>query len=86
MTLSDRDHAKLWIATPQLGRRNPTDAQRVFAYWWTGIAGDFTARPITETGVDRHFLIAGCAFATSLVVVLLAIWKLRESVSTERTR
>jgi hypothetical protein len=24
----------------------------LFAYWWTGIAGDFTARPITETGVD----------------------------------
>ena len=21
----------------------------LFAYWWTGIAGDFTARPITET-------------------------------------
>jgi membrane protease YdiL (CAAX protease family) len=51
----------------------------LFAYWWTGIAGDFTARPITETGVDRPFLIACCVLATSLVVVLLAIWKLRES-------
>jgi hypothetical protein len=28
----------------------------LFAYWWTGIAGDFTARPITETGVDQPFL------------------------------
>jgi len=55
----------------------------LFAYWWTGIAGDFTARPITETGVDRPFLIACCVFATSLVVVLLAIWKLRESASTD---
>jgi membrane protease YdiL (CAAX protease family) len=55
----------------------------LFAYWWTGIAGNFTARPITETGVDRPFLIACCVFATSLVVVLLAIWKLRESASTD---
>jgi len=55
----------------------------LFAYWWTGIAGDFTARPITETGVDRPFLIACCVFATSLVVVLLAIWKLRESASAD---
>jgi membrane protease YdiL (CAAX protease family) len=55
----------------------------LFAYWWTGIVGDFTARPITETGVDRSFLIACCAFATSLVVVLLAIWKLREASSAD---
>jgi membrane protease YdiL (CAAX protease family) len=55
----------------------------LFAYWWTGIAGDFTARPITETGVDRPFLIACCLFATSLVVVLLAIWRLREASSND---
>jgi len=55
----------------------------LFAYWWTGIAGDFTARPITETGMDRPFLIACCVFATSLVGVLLAISRLREAVSTD---
>jgi membrane protease YdiL (CAAX protease family) len=55
----------------------------LFAYWWTGIAGDFTARPITETGMDRPFLIACCVFTTSLVVVLLAISRLREGVSTD---
>ena len=55
----------------------------LFAYWWTGIAGDFTARPITETGVDLLFLIACCVFATSLVIVLLAIWRLREASSTD---
>lgn len=49
----------------------------LFAYWWTGIAGDFTARPITETGVDRPFLIACAAFASSLLVVLLAMSRLR---------
>jgi membrane protease YdiL (CAAX protease family) len=49
----------------------------LFAYWWTGIAGDFTARPITETGVNRPFLIACAAFGISLFVTLLAIWQLR---------
>ena len=49
----------------------------LFAYWRTGIAGDFTARPITETGVDQPFLIACAALATSLVIVLLAISRLR---------
>jgi membrane protease YdiL (CAAX protease family) len=58
----------------------------LFAYWWTGIAGDFTARPVTETGADRPFLIACCVFAASLVGVLLAIWRLRESPSTDVLR
>jgi membrane protease YdiL (CAAX protease family) len=48
----------------------------LFAYWWTGIAGDFTARPITETGVDQPFLLAYAALATTLLVVVLAIWRL----------
>jgi hypothetical protein len=50
----------------------------LFAYWWTGIAGDFTARPIAETGVDMPFLIAFAAFATSLLVTLFMIWRLRQ--------
>jgi membrane protease YdiL (CAAX protease family) len=49
----------------------------LFAYWWTGIAGDFTLRPISETGVDQPFLIAGAAFAISLLLLLLAISRLR---------
>jgi membrane protease YdiL (CAAX protease family) len=49
----------------------------LFAYWWTGIAGEFTARPISETGVDQPFLFTCTALATALLVVLLAIWRLR---------
>ena len=30
----------------------------LFGYWWTGIAGEFTLRPIGETGVDWAFIIA----------------------------
>jgi len=50
----------------------------LFAYWWTGIAGEFRARPITETGIDAPFLIALALFAASLAVVLFAVWKLRK--------
>jgi membrane protease YdiL (CAAX protease family) len=53
----------------------------LFAYWWTGMAGDFTARPIGEmgmaTGMDRLFLAACGVFAASLCIVLLAIGRLR---------
>lgn len=54
----------------------------LFAYWWTGIAGDFTARPIAETGIDQPFLIACAALATTLFMVLLAIQRLRR-ISTD---
>jgi hypothetical protein len=53
----------------------------LFAYWWTGVAGTFTARTVTETGVDRPFLIACATFAISLFIVLLAISRLRRKDS-----
>jgi len=49
----------------------------LFAYWWTGIAGDFSARPLAETGVDQRFLLACAAFALALLVALVSIGKLR---------
>jgi membrane protease YdiL (CAAX protease family) len=49
----------------------------LFGYWWTGIAGDFVARPISETGIDQPFLITCATLATTLLIVLLAIWQLR---------
>jgi membrane protease YdiL (CAAX protease family) len=56
----------------------------LFGYWWTGIAGDFSARPISETGVDRPFLIT-CAFlVTALIIMLLAarrLWRIRLSTA-----
>jgi membrane protease YdiL (CAAX protease family) len=56
----------------------------LFAYWWTGIAGNFTARPITETGIDRPFLVACALFMISLLVVLTAMSKLRGQPSANR--
>jgi membrane protease YdiL (CAAX protease family) len=49
----------------------------LFAYWWTGIAGDFTARTIAVTGVDGLFVIASVVFLTSLSVMLVATLNLR---------
>jgi membrane protease YdiL (CAAX protease family) len=49
----------------------------LFAYWWTGIVGNFTARPITETGVDGPFCITCIVLAITLVIVLVAAWRLR---------
>ena len=49
----------------------------LFAYWWTGIAGNFTARPITETGVDRSFFITCIVLAVTLTIVLFAAERLR---------
>lgn len=48
----------------------------LFGYWWTGVAGSFPLRPITETGVDHSFVITICIFVTSLAIVLIAIFKL----------
>jgi hypothetical protein len=44
----------------------------LFGYWWTGVAGTFSARPIFETGVDHSFLLACAVFVVALLVVLLA--------------
>ena len=49
----------------------------LFWYWRTGIAGEFTLRPIGETGVDRAFVIACVVACAMLTVTLLAIWRLR---------
>ena len=49
----------------------------LFGYWWTGVAGTFSARPISETGVDRSFLLACAVFLIALLIVLVAISRLR---------
>jgi membrane protease YdiL (CAAX protease family) len=49
----------------------------LFAFWWTGIAGSFTERPITETGFDMPFFTACVALTISVFIVLLATSRLR---------
>jgi hypothetical protein len=50
----------------------------LFAYWWTGIAGTFSARPISETGVDGSFSLACTVFVITLLVLLVALSRLRK--------
>jgi membrane protease YdiL (CAAX protease family) len=54
----------------------------LFGYWWTGLAGDFSARPISETGVDQPFLLTCAALTTALLVVGFAIWRLRRIIGS----
>jgi membrane protease YdiL (CAAX protease family) len=53
----------------------------LFAYWWTGMAGDFATPTIADTGVDGHFLVAAAVFTTSLGLVLFAISRLRHQLT-----
>lgn len=54
----------------------------LFSYWWTGIVGDFTARPITETGVDLLFVLTCVVFLVSLLIVLHAVSRLKRTEGT----
>jgi membrane protease YdiL (CAAX protease family) len=49
----------------------------LFAYWWTQIAGTFSQRPISETGMDGMFYLECGALAAALLITLAAIARLR---------
>lgn len=53
----------------------------LFSYWWSGIAGDFSQRPISVTGVDRFFVITCATFLASLLMVLFSIARFRREGS-----
>ncbi len=46
-----------------------------FSYWWTDIAGAFDKRPISETGIDSHFILWIAVFVASLALFALAARK-----------
>jgi hypothetical protein len=49
----------------------------MFGYWWTGMAGTFSAKTIAVTGVDLAFVIATSVLTAALVTTLALIAKLR---------
>jgi membrane protease YdiL (CAAX protease family) len=57
----------------------------LFAYWWTGIAGEFRGRPIQETGMDAVFFLTCGAFAVFLAAALFALAKLTNAVNARAT-
>ena len=46
-----------------------------FSYWWTDLAGAFDKRPISETGIDTHFILWITVFMASLALFALAARK-----------
>lgn len=51
----------------------------LFAFWWSQIAGVFSAKTIFQIGADAPFFIAIAVFAGTLAVTLAAIWRLARS-------
>ncbi len=49
----------------------------LFGFWWTGTLGDFTAQPISVTGVDAGFEMACAVLGDATIVVLTSIVALR---------
>jgi hypothetical protein len=49
----------------------------MFSYWWTGVAGTFSARTIAETGIDQPFIVACVVLGLVLMISLTAIVRLR---------
>jgi membrane protease YdiL (CAAX protease family) len=49
----------------------------LFAYWWTQIAGTFSQRPIAESGLDRMAFAEVLVFAVVLILLLIAMRRLR---------
>jgi membrane protease YdiL (CAAX protease family) len=47
-----------------------------FSYWWSNVAGKFEYLPISQTGVDSHFVIATLVFVSSIAAFFWAIRKL----------
>jgi membrane protease YdiL (CAAX protease family) len=49
----------------------------MFAYWWSGTAGTFSARTIAITGIDSGFVIALGVLALAVAATMAAIIRLR---------
>jgi len=50
-----------------------------FAYWWTDIAGHFDKRPISETGVDTHFVVSVAIMLLLCALFIIAIGNTRRA-------
>lgn len=44
-----------------------------FSYWWSNIAGEFEKRPISETGIDPHFITWILIFVASIALFFWAV-------------
>lgn len=51
-----------------------------FTYWWSDLAGSFELRPVSETGIDAHFIL----WLTSLVISLFLFLLITRKTKKER--
>ena len=49
-----------------------------FIYWWSDLAGKFEYQPISETGVDIHFIVWVVVFFISLTLFLLTTYRVKK--------
>lgn len=42
-----------------------------FSYWWSDVLGEFTKRPISETGMDQHFIFWTVVFILSIFLFFI---------------
>ena len=49
----------------------------LFGYWWTGMAGTFSAKTIAVTGIDLPFALAAAMLLAGLLTTLMLIARLR---------
>lgn len=49
----------------------------LFAYWWTQIAGKFSQKPLSVSGIDQSFFLELGVFCVSLTLLFIAMAGLR---------
>ncbi len=47
-----------------------------FSFWWTDVAGRFERQPISETGIDSHFVIWALILVASIALFIVVTRKL----------
>ncbi len=47
-----------------------------FSYWWTDVAGRFERQPISETGIDSHFVVWALILVASIALFIVVTRKL----------
>jgi membrane protease YdiL (CAAX protease family) len=55
-----------------------------FGYWWWHLLGDYTRRPISETGVDLNFVAWAGTLLISLGLFVLVVRKLGSTAAGEK--
>jgi len=56
-----------------------------FSYWWSDVLGEFEEKPISETGIDQHFILWTVVFTMSIFLFFWSTGKARNFKVSVRT-